>query len=89
MLDECSDLIAVEGNPEEVLDLTVMSDCISKYLLEETEEKRYLFTRRYYFADSIKELATKRGLSESKVKVTLHRMRQELHKKLEKEGIDL
>lgn len=89
MLDECSDLVAVEGNPEETLDLSVISQCISQYLQDVDQEKRYLFIRRYYFSDSIQELSTKRGLSESNVKVTLYRMRKELKKQLEKEGVDL
>ncbi len=89
MLDECDHLVSWDGNPEEFLDLSLISDSISKYLLEVDQEKRYLFTRRYYFGDTIKELATKRGLTESNVKITLHRMRKELQKKLEKDGVEI
>lgn len=89
MLDECSDMISTEGNPEESLDISIISESISEFLVNVDQEKRYLFTRRYYFGDTIKELAHKRGLTESNVKITLYRMRKKLQKKLEFEGVSV
>lgn len=89
ILEECGQISAMEGNPQEVLEYSVLSESISTYLQGQSQEKYYLFLRRYYHGDSISELARKRNLSVSKVKMTLLRMRQELKKYLKKEGFDL
>ena len=49
-------------------------------------ESRNLFLRRYWFFDSVRVLACTFGMSESKVKVTLHRIRRKLKEYLEKEA---
>lgn len=89
ILEECGQISALEGNPQDYLEHSVLSDAISAYLQGESKEKSYLFLRRYYYGDSISDLAKKRNLSQSKVKMTLLRMRQELKKYLKKEGFDL
>jgi RNA polymerase sigma-70 factor (ECF subfamily) len=48
-----------------------------------------LFLRRYWFADSVADIARRFGFTESKVKVRLHRTRNELRTFLAKEGISL
>lgn len=78
-----------KGNPEEDLDKIVIGDCISAYLKEQSGEKQFLFVRRYYYGDSIKTLAEHRGMSHSHVKVTLHRMRKELKRRLTEEGVTI
>lgn len=52
-------------------------------------EKRIIFVRRYWYFNSITEIAEGLSISESKVKMTLSRTRKELRKDLEKEGIIL
>ena len=51
------------------------------------EDKRLLFMRRYWYADSIRDISNRYGFSESKVKTTLHRTRMQLKAYLEREGI--
>jgi len=43
--------------------------------------------RRYWYLSSVREIAEEYGLSESKVKMTLLRLRSKLKTVLEKEGI--
>ena len=50
------------------------------------EETRKIFMRRYWYADSIGEIAQRYHLSESKVKTQLFRTRNALRVFLEKEG---
>ena len=50
-------------------------------------EKRVMFLRRYWYGDSIREVARRCGVGESKVKTTLFRIRKDLRLCLEKEGI--
>lgn len=48
---------------------------------------RVIFMRRYWYADSIQEIAARYGFSESKVKTQLHRTRKKLYDFLESEGV--
>lgn len=50
-------------------------------------ENRLIFMRRYWFCDSVAEIAQRYQISQSKVKTRLHRLRNQLHAHLEKEGI--
>jgi RNA polymerase sigma-70 factor (ECF subfamily) len=50
-------------------------------------ESRLIFLRRYWFADSIEEIAARYRISQSKVKTQLYRTRRKLQLFLEKEGI--
>ena len=50
-------------------------------------ENRRIFLRRYWYTDSIQEIADRYGISQSKVKTQLHRTRKKLQSLLESEGI--
>ena len=50
-------------------------------------ENRLYFMRRYWYGDSIMGIAKRYGVSESKVKVRLHRTREKLRLFLVKEGL--
>ena len=64
-------------------------ELISRYLRTLPPEPRNLFVGRYYFMDSIKEIAGYYGMTESKVKTTLHRTRKGLRQYLIKEGFEV
>ena len=53
------------------------------------QEKRIIFMRRYFYLDSITEIAERLGIKESKVKTTLFRTRKELREYLQKEGFEV
>lgn len=53
------------------------------------KEKRRIFLRRYWYGDSVREVARRYGLGESKVKMSLLRTRNELRTFLSKEGFTL
>ena len=48
---------------------------------------RMVFMRKYWYMDSVADIANKLGMTESAVKVTLHRTREKFRKHLDKEGI--
>lgn len=50
-------------------------------------EKKQLFVKRYWYGNSIKELAWEYGHSENQVKSSLFRIRKKLRRYLEQEGI--
>lgn len=71
------------------LDDLALSEAINGFLGALDEEKRNLFLRRYWYLDSISDLARCFAMSESKVKTTLFRCRAQLRAHLEKEGYTL
>ena len=62
---------------------------ITQFLESVSQESRLIFMRRYWFCDSIAEIAKRYGISESKVKMRLHRTRNQLAEHLNKEGISI
>lgn len=50
-------------------------------------QTRLIFLRRYLYVDTVSDIAKRYAISESKVKMQLHRTREKLRKHLEKEGI--
>ena len=63
-----------------------LSEAVSRWLRGVSEEKRRVFVRRYWYAEPVRQIAARYGISESKVKSLLWRARRELAKQLEKEG---
>lgn len=66
-----------------------VGELISRFLRTQREEVRLVFLRRYYFFDSIEEIALRFGFTESKVKSMLFYTRKKLKKYLIKEDIEL
>lgn len=62
---------------------------ISDFLRTEKEEARRVFLRKYWFFDSISEIAQRYGYSENKVKSMLLRTRNRMREYLRKEGFDV
>ena len=60
---------------------------LNRFLGTLSAENRVVFLRRYWYMDSIAEIAVRYGFSESKVKTLLHRTRKNLRDYLAKEGI--
>ena len=65
----------------------LLGESISRFLRKQPEEKRNVFLRRYWYLDSVGEIARRFSMSQSKVKTMLFRTRQELRTYLEQEGI--
>lgn len=64
-----------------------LGDILNRFLADLPVEKRRIFLRRYWFGDDLREIARRYGISESKFKVTLFRLRGQLKAHLEKEDI--
>ena len=66
-----------------------VSRLISSFLRAQTADVRNVFLRRYYFFDSVAEIAKRYSFTESKVKNLLFRTRNKLKDYLTKEGISI
>ena len=86
LLSELHECIADRRNPYEE---RYVAEVISAFLRSQPEEKRNVFLRRYWYADSIEAIARRGHMSQSQVKSMLFRMRGALRAHLEKEGIAL
>jgi len=89
LLSELEDCLCLNIGIERELDSNLVISIINKWLFAQIEDNRIMFIRRYWYAQSIKELANYFQLSESKVKSTLFRMRKNLKNHLRKEGVKL
>lgn len=85
-LSELEECIACGSTPEQEMELQVLAEVISRYLYTLPEQTRNVFICRYFYMDSVKEIAAYQGAGESKIKSMLHRTRNGLKAYLEKEG---
>lgn len=86
-LDELESCLASSSSVEDELtakELTIMLNCFLDTL---EREKRVMFVRHYWYADSIPEIAERFHISNNYVSVCLSRIRGELKRYLEKEGV--
>ena len=60
---------------------------ISSFLRAQPEPARGMFLRRYWYGDSINEIAARYGAPAGRVRVTLHRTREKLRRTLETQGV--
>lgn len=76
-----------DSRREAAVDGREVGAALTAFLQGLPEDQRLIFLRRYWYGDSIQEIALRYGYTESKVKTTLLRTRTRLRKYLEKEGI--
>lgn len=86
-LDELSECVPASKTVEKELEDREIASIISQWLRSLSEEKRKVFLRRYWYFDSVEQISNIFGFSQSKTTSMLHRLREELRKTLEKEGI--
>lgn len=87
-LDELSECVG-ESDTQIALDLIELGSLISDFLRGEKEKARIIFIRRYFFEDSVSEIANHLFLSESNVKTSLSRTRAKLSVYLRYKGVML
>ena len=72
---------------EYVYENSLIEKTINEELKNFTKSEYQIFTKYYYFSKSIKEIASEMNISESLVKVKLHRVRKKLKERLKSKGI--
>ena len=87
MLSELEECVPSGVSVEEAAEEKELGRHISSWLETLPEADRILFIRRYWYCDSVREIAKSFGFSESKVKMILLRTRNQLKEFLVKEGI--
>ena len=85
-LSELEDILSAPDTPQQQYERAELASAISDFLRSQSEEDRNLFVRRYWYSDSIRDIAKRYDLRENTVKSRLLRTRQRLKTCLEKEG---
>ncbi len=88
-LEELGELISGSVTPESELDGKLLTEAIGSFLRTLSPNARYAFLGRYYFFDSLREVARRLGIKESRAKTMLYRIRQDLKAYLKQGGFDL
>lgn len=89
VLEELEECLASSCSVEDTYITGEVAGMINAFLEKLKTETRVMFVRRYYYADSVKEIAGRLAVSESKVKTTLFRVRRELKDYLESQGVQV
>ena len=87
VLEELEECVAAPGGVEEDFDAAETGRQISDFLRGLPEETRRIFLRRYWYCDPTADIAARLGISEAKVRVTLHRTRKKLAVYLAERGV--
>lgn len=86
LTEELSQCLPGGESPEDALALQALGESISAFLARLPREKRDIFLRRYWYCESIAEIAQRFHCGESKIKSSLARSRAALGEQLRKEG---
>ncbi|MBR4942385.1 MAG: RNA polymerase sigma factor [Clostridia bacterium] len=86
-LDELSECVSGAPTPENEVLSADRVRVINEFLKSLSSLERSVFLRRYWYMDSLDEIALRFGFTESKVRSMLFRIRGKLRRRLEKEEL--
>lgn len=87
-LSELEDCIP-DSSMDEQLSISELSAQINAFLAVLPKDDRLMFVKRYWFSESISELADAFGITENNVSVRLSRIRGKLHQYLNREEANI
>ena len=87
-LSELEDCIP-DSSMDEQLSISELSAQINAFLAALPKDDRLMFVKRYWFSESISELADAFGITENNVSVRLSRIRGKLHQYLNREEANI
>ena len=85
-LEECIPAVKTEQEPWEESEVTKI---LEQFLRGLDVDSRVMFVKRYWYAESIAQIAETFGMKENSVSARLMRLRKKLKNALEKEGVVL
>ena len=88
-LDEWEDCLSASSGVEEEIDGKELTRLLNNWLETLPAEDRRVFVRRYWYGDSVKEMASRSGIRAGAMRQRLYRLRLELRALLTKEGYTL
>jgi RNA polymerase sigma-70 factor (ECF subfamily) len=89
VLDELSELVSSGDDVAQAFQTGELVKAIDTFLDTLSSEKRCIFVRRYWYTDSISDIAVRYGMRDGAVTMTLSRLRSKLHSYLTERGFEL
>lgn len=89
VLDELTDCISDVDDVEQIIDRQELIKAINSFVRSLSVSKRNIFVRRYWYADSVTEIAHDNGMLQGTVSKTLERTRKELKAYLTERGFEI
>ncbi|MBE6609870.1 MAG: sigma-70 family RNA polymerase sigma factor [Ruminococcaceae bacterium] len=89
VLDELCECIPGAETADSLVDGMAIKKIIEDFLRASKPDARKIFVRRYFLMETVKTIASELSVSESKVTVTLCRMREKLRASLQQQGIEI
>lgn len=86
-LDELEHCLSSPDTAENLLEAGELAEGMNCFLGTLEQKNRIIFVRRYWYTDSIEDIARKMGMTRHNVTVRLSRTRERLKKYLESEGL--
>lgn len=86
VLDELAECLADETDVEDTVIAAELGDCIRRFVATLPTREGDVFARRYFFTESMEEIAGRYGLTVNHTMVLLSRTRKKLKAHLTKEG---
>lgn len=86
-IEELEECVAGGDDPEKSALSEELSGSIRKFVRALPGREGDIFLRRYFFTETVKEIAEKYGISGNNVSVVLNRTRKKLREHLRKEGL--
>ena len=87
VLDELAEVIPSREDVEAEIEAKELAAAVNRYLAGLDYDDRYIFIRRYWYADAVRDIASAMHTRENRVSVRLFRLRNNLKKFLKKEGL--
>ncbi len=80
VFEELQHIVSDRDTPADALDRQELVAVINDFLAALPETKRRIFVCRYWYFESVPDIAARFALSENRVSVTLHRLRAQLRR---------
>ena len=87
VLDELLECVADSATP--LADQVALREALNGFLRALPEPARTVFIQRYWYVRPVADIAAELGMSESRLKMILHRTRNRLRDHLDKEGFQV
>ncbi len=88
-LEELSGCVSGDESPEQTIDRKELVLAINDFLSTLSAQKRGIFICRYWYFDSVQQIASRYRITPGNVSVTLNRLRQKLRMYLQERGYAL
>ena len=84
---DLAEVIPSREDVEAEIEAKELAAAVNRYLAGLDYDDRYIFIRRYWYADAVRDIASAMHTRENRVSVRLFRLRKNLKKILKKEGL--